>query len=87
MTLYEYLSVPYVVAVIAVRGADGVWRRRAECPELPGCFAEGDSPEEALERLEEAVVSYLRDRMEREERIPVPRPPLRERVWRPALPT
>ena len=48
MTLEEYLAVPYVLRVAAVRGADGRWLRRAEYPELPGCFGEGLSPEEAM---------------------------------------
>ncbi len=32
---------------------------RAQCPALPGCFARGRSPQEAREKIEEAIVGYL----------------------------
>ncbi|MCY2931144.1 MAG: type II toxin-antitoxin system HicB family antitoxin [Planctomycetota bacterium] len=32
---------------------------RAWCPNLPGCVAWGDSDEEAIRRLEDAVRGYL----------------------------
>lgn len=33
----------------------------AEVPELPGCFASGDSLDELAEALQEAVLLYLSD--------------------------
>ena len=72
MTFEEYLAVPYVLRVAAVRGADGRWLRRAEYPELPGCFGEGLSPEEAMADLDRMVRELLAAGAE----IPVPRRPL-----------
>ena len=34
-------------------------RCRAEVPVLPGCVSEGDSPEEALANIREAIASYF----------------------------
>lgn len=71
---------PYVLVMESVRRPDGVWTRRAEYPELLGCVAEAQSPLEALDKLEEARVRWIVERLERGEAVPVPRPPLRERV-------
>ncbi len=35
----------------------------AECPDLPGCITEGDSPGEAIENLNEAIVGCLKSRL------------------------
>ena len=35
----------------------------AECPDLPGCMTEGDSPREALEDVTEAIVGCLKSRL------------------------
>ncbi|MCD6240595.1 type II toxin-antitoxin system HicB family antitoxin, partial [Candidatus Bathyarchaeota archaeon] len=31
----------------------------AECPALPGCITQGDTEEEVLKNMEEAIESYL----------------------------
>ncbi len=38
----------------------------AFCPELKGCHSFGDSPNEALKNLKDAVSLYLEDEMERQ---------------------
>lgn len=76
MTLEEHLAVPYVLRVAPVRGADGRWRRRAAHPELPGCFGEGLSLEEALAELERNRERMVRELFAAGAEIPVPRPPL-----------
>ena len=81
VTLEEYLAVPYVLRVAAVRGADGQWLRRAEYPELPGCFGEGPSPEEAMADLDHNRERMVRELLAAGAKIPVPRPPL-ERLMR-----
>jgi predicted RNase H-like HicB family nuclease len=30
------------------------------CPALPGCHSQGDSPEEAVENIKDAIETYLR---------------------------
>ncbi len=76
MTFEEYMAVPYVLRMAAVRGIDGRWLRRAEYPELPGCFGEGLSPEEALAALDRNRERMVRELLAAGARIPVPRRPL-----------
>lgn len=76
LTLEEYLSVPYILSLDAVQGADGEWMRRAAYPEFPGCSAVGSSPLEAIEELERTHRRLVRERLARGEEIPLPRPPL-----------
>jgi predicted RNase H-like HicB family nuclease len=40
---------------------NGYW---GECPELPGCFSQGDTPDELMENMREAVSLYLEDDVE-----------------------
>ncbi len=76
MTFEEYMAVPYILRVEAIRGANGQWLRRAEHPELPGCFGEGLSPEEAIVDLNRNRESLVRKLLASGGDIPVPRPPL-----------
>ena len=41
----------------------------AICPALQGCYAEGETPEEALEYLKDAIHLHIEDRIERGETI------------------
>lgn len=45
------------------RDEDGIWI--AECPAIPGCVSQGDSKDQALENLKEAIVLCLEVRAER----------------------
>lgn len=45
------------------RDEDGVWI--AECPSIPGCVSQGDSREEALANIREAIAACLEVRAER----------------------
>ena len=45
------------------RDEDGVWI--AECPSIPGCVSQGDTREEALSNVHEAIVLCLEVRAER----------------------
>ena len=80
LTPEEYLAIPYILVMESVEKPDGTWIRRAEYPELPGCVAEALSPLDALDKLEEARVRYILEKLRSEEPVPVPRPPLRSRV-------
>jgi predicted RNase H-like HicB family nuclease len=45
------------------RDEDGVWV--VECPSIPGCVSQGNSKEEALQNIQEAIVLCLEVRAER----------------------
>ena len=36
----------------------------AEFPDLPGCYADGETPEEALKEAEDALVSWIKTAQE-----------------------
>jgi len=74
--LAYYEAVPYLLVVESVERG-GAWFRRAEYPELPGCFAEAESAVEAIEKLESERRRLIRQMWERNVPIPAPRPPLR----------
>ena len=74
--LAYYEAVPYLLVVESVERG-GQWLRRAEYPELPGCFAEAESSVEAIENLESERRRLIRQMWDRRVPIPAPRPPLR----------
>ncbi len=43
--------------VILYPGEDGFWV--AECPTLPGCISQGESKEEAVVNIREAIEGYI----------------------------
>ena len=45
------------------RDEDGVWV--VECPSIPGCVSQGQTRDEALKSIEEAIVLCLEVRAER----------------------
>ena len=44
--------------VILYPGEDGYWV--AECPSLPGCVSQGQSREDAISNIREAIKGYVR---------------------------
>jgi len=50
------------------RGEDDYWI--AECPSLPGCISQGQTREEAIENVREAIALYI-EALE-EDNLPVP---------------
>ena len=57
----------YRLSVVIEKDADGYF---AFCPELQGCYTQGDSYEEVLENLKDAIRLHLEDRRENKEVIP-----------------
>lgn len=45
------------------RDEDGVWI--VECPSIPGCVSQGQTIEEALENIKDAIAACLQVRAER----------------------
>ncbi len=54
--------------VLVYPGEDDYWV--AECPSLPGCISQGNTKEEALSNIKEAIAVYI-DALE-EDNLPVP---------------
>lgn len=79
---YEFLGVAYSTLVVPDKYTDGSIGYLASHPELPGCMADGSSPEEALQNLNEARELYLRVLVERGLPVPPPNPVVGSVVWR-----
>lgn len=54
--------------VLIYPGEDGYWV--AECPSLPGCISQGESREDAVQNIREAIDLYI-EALE-DEKLPVP---------------
>ena len=67
-TARDYLKKPYSRTLIPV--GDGTFF--AEILEFPGCFAEGQSPEEAYKNLEAVAESWIEAAQDRGQEIPEP---------------
>ena len=68
-TLKYYLSLPYTIEM--TQDVDVGWFVRVK--ELPGCISQGDTPEEALEMIQDAMAGWLEVALEDGMRIPEPR--------------
>lgn len=55
--------------IIIERDKDGYF---VTCPELQGCSTQGDTYEEAVSNIKEAISLYLESMIENKERIPNP---------------
>lgn len=65
----EYLKEPY--ARVLIPDENGTYA--AEIMEFPGCFAQGDSPAEAMKNLEEAAKCWIKAALSQKQKIPEPR--------------
>ena len=59
----------YRFSVVIERDKDGYF---VFCPELQGCYSQGDTYEEALRNIRDAIHLHLEDRLESGEEIPQP---------------
>ena len=56
---------PEILKVLIEKGADTVIKDKeaggywGECPELPGCFSQGETIDELMEHMKEAAKLYL----------------------------
>src|SRR3990170_6247666 len=64
----QYLRRPYARLIIP----DDLGRYAAQILEFPGCFSEGDSPEEAYHNLQEAAKNWLESALAQD--LPIPPP-------------
>jgi len=56
----------YKFSVVVEKDNDGYF---ASCPELQGCYTQGDSYEEAMENIQDAIKLHVEDRIENGEDI------------------
>lgn len=59
----------YRFSVVIERDREGYF---AFCPELQGCYTQGDTYEEAVENIKDAIRLHVEDRMKSGEEIPQP---------------
>jgi len=57
----------YRFSVVVERDKDGYF---AFCPELQGCYTQGDSYEDSLENIKDAIRLHVADRLSKSEEIP-----------------
>ncbi len=57
----------YRFSVVIERDKDGYF---AFCPELQGCYTQGETYEDALENMKDTIHLHLEDRLEHGEEIP-----------------
>lgn len=57
----------YKFSVVVEKDKDGYF---AFCPELQGCYTQGETYEEAIENIKDAIHLHLEDRIESGEEIP-----------------
>jgi len=58
----------FILPVIIEKDKDGYF---AFCPDLQGCYTQGDTYEEVLSNIEDAIRLHIEDRLENGEPIPV----------------
>lgn len=59
----------YSLPIIVQKDNDGYY---AECPALQGCFTQGETYEEAVTNIRDAMQLHIQDRIECGEEIPIP---------------
>jgi predicted RNase H-like HicB family nuclease len=59
----------FVLPVVIEKDSDGYY---AFCPSLQGCYTQGDSYEEALNHIEDAIRLHIEDRLADAKAIPDP---------------
>ena len=69
-TIEDYMKLPYTIELIP--DPEGGWVVAVK--ELPGCMSQGETPEEAIEMIRDAMRAWIRTVMERGHEIPEPRP-------------
>ena len=58
----------YDLPIILEQDKDGYF---ATCPDLQGCYSQGDTYEEAFDNIKDAITLHLQDRLGEKEDLPV----------------
>ena len=62
-----FIMTKYKLTIIIEKDEDGYF---AFCPELQGCYTQGDSYEEVIENIKDAIKLHIEDRIANNEEIP-----------------
>jgi predicted RNase H-like HicB family nuclease len=57
----------FLFPVLLEQDEDGYF---ASCPKLQGCYTQGDTYEEALKNIQDAILLHLKDRIANNEEVP-----------------
>jgi antitoxin HicB len=74
-TLDDYLELPYGIVVTHDRDNEGREGYVAEVRELPGCISQGESPEDAVRSVYDAMAGWISVALQDGKDIPEPRDP------------
>jgi predicted RNase H-like HicB family nuclease len=69
------MSLDYRVEIEPLSSEDG-GGYLASVPDLPGCMSDGETPEEALRNVQDAIASWIAAARELRMEVPQPRPAL-----------
>jgi len=58
----------YKVSVVVEKDADGYF---VFCPELQGCYSQGDTYEEAMQNIKDAIRLHIEDILESGDEVPM----------------
>ena len=58
-TVEEYMELPYTIELTPDRDEEGTSGYVAQVRELPGCLSQGETAEEALENVRDAMAGWL----------------------------
>ena len=61
---------------IAIEPGDARHAYGVVVPDLPGCMSDGETPEEALQNVQEAIASWIEAAKAWRQEVPKPSPPL-----------
>jgi antitoxin HicB len=72
-TTEEYLCLPYHIVLVRDTDEDGNTGYVASVEELPGCISQGDTPDDAVSSVQDAMCGWIEAAREQGESIPEPR--------------
>ena len=74
-TVEDYLELPYRISLVYDEDEEGNEGWVAEVDELPGCLSQGETPDEAVANVRDAMAGWISVALEDGQRIPEPRTP------------
>ena len=70
----DYLDLPYHIVLVRDETGDGDVGWVVSVSELPGCISQGDSPEEAVAQIRDAMLGWISVTLQDGGTVPEPRP-------------